>query len=471
MNKTKIIATVGPSTTSLEMITNIIVNGVDAIRINGSYATFDFCDDIIAKVALANEKTGRHVAIILDIPGPLIRVGKLENNLGYYKQGEKIRIYTREIIGDNTKFSIDYENLSNEISVGKTIKGNDGLVEFRVLSKEIDCLVVEVVKEGYLSEGKSINIPDVKLERPFLSPRDIEFINYAHEKRLDFIALSFVNSADDVLDVSDLLIKLGNNHLGLISKIENNFAVEDIDKIIKVSDGIMIARGDLGVEIAIERIPGIQKKIISKCHKSGKISIVATEMLSNMTNFLNPTRAEVSDVANAVLDGADVVMLSGETTIGKYPIETVKMMERIIKAAEVNIDYEYLLNVASSTEDKSVTGSIAFSVASIANKLDCKAIFAPTNSGYTAKKISRFRPSSPIIAISPNEETVRTLALSFGVRPFLISDLKNLDIIIDKSKEFAIRALNLQPKDIILITGGYPFKKVKYTNFMNIEEI
>ena len=233
----------------------------------------------------------------------------------------------------------------------------------------------------------------------------------------------------------------------------------------------MIARGDLGAEIPLERIPGIQKKIISKCHSRGIISIVATELLSNMTNLDRPTRAEVSDIANAVLDGTDAVMLSGETTVGKYPVEALNMMEKIIKAAERDIDYNSVLQKSIQTEKRDVTGTLAYSVAGCALNLQCKAIFTPTMSGYTAKKISRFRPVCPIIAPSPNVGTVKSLALNFGVYPVLIDDLKSLDAIIEKSKKLAQEMLALTTKDNIIITGGYPFKKVKTTNFMKIEEI
>ena len=233
----------------------------------------------------------------------------------------------------------------------------------------------------------------------------------------------------------------------------------------------MIDRGDLGAEIPMERIPGIQKKIISKCHSTGTISIVATELLSTMVNHDRPTRAEVSDIANAVLDGTDAVMLCGETTIGKYPLETLKMMEKIIKAAEKDINYDYMIEQAVKTETIDTTGSLAYSVSSCAEKLDCRAIFAPTMSGYTAKKMSRFRPACPIIAISPNIETVKSLALNFGVYPILINEIKTLDEIIEKSKKIATEFLLLRPNDKIIITGGYPFKTVKHTNFMKIEEI
>ena len=471
MNKTKIIATVGPATASKEMIRHLILNGVDTFRINMSHSDDDFCRNIVRIVNELNAELNSYVAIMIDIKGPIVRIGKIQNNNAFLKKGDKIRVFMDDVLGDCTKFSVDYPNLIKDVPINATLKLDDGLVELTVLDKGSNYLLCEVLKEGNIASHKTMNVLNIKLNRPFLDEKDKKAIMLAHELNADFLALSFVSSSEDVLEVNDLLINMGNDHLQIISKIENNYAVADIDNIIKVSDGIMIARGDLGAEIPLERIPGIQKKIISKCHSRGIISIVATELLSNMTNLDRPTRAEVSDIANAVLDGTDAVMLSGETTVGKYPVEALNMMEKIIKAAERDIDYNSVLQKSIQTEKRDVTGTLAYSVAGCALNLQCKAIFTPTMSGYTAKKISRFRPVCPIIAPSPNVGTVKSLALNFGVYPVLIDDLKSLDAIIEKSKKLAQEMLALTTKDNIIITGGYPFKKVKTTNFMKIEEI
>jgi pyruvate kinase len=306
---------------------------------------------------------------------------------------------------------------------------------------------------------------------PFLSKQDRDDILLAHTLNIDFIALSFVNGHEDVLEVNDMLINMGNDHIGIIAKVENESAFEDIDEIIKVSEGVMVARGDLGVEVPMERVPGIQKAIISKCHVAGKVSIVATEMMTSMEVNVIPTRAEVSDVANAVLDGTDAVMLSNETTNGIYPIETLQMMEKIIAAAEKDVDYLNFMDKAIRTETRDTTGMIAYDVAETSNYLKCKAIFAPTISGYTARKISRFRPNCPIIAVSPSSAAVKSLALHFGVVPVLIGELKSLDRIIEISKKMVKDMIEIEPGDKIVITGGYPFKEVKHTNFMKIEEL
>ena len=471
MNKTKIIATVGPATASKEMIRQLMLNGVDAFRINMSHSDDDFCRNIVRIVNELNIELNTYVAIMIDIKGPIVRIGKVQNNNAFLKKGDKIRVFMDNVLGDCTKFSVDYPNLIKDVPLNATLKIDDGLVELIVLDKGNDYLLCEVLKEGNIASHKTMNVLNIKLNRPFLDEKDKRAIMLAHELNADFLALSFISSSEDVLEVNDLLINMGNDHLQIISKIENDHAVDDIDNIIKVSDGIMIARGDLGAQIPLERIPGIQKKIISKCHSKGIISIVATELLSNMTNLERPTRAEVSDIANAVLDGTDAVMLSGETTVGRYPVEALNMMEKIIKAAERDIDYNSVLQKSIQTEKRDMTGTLAYSVVGCALNLQCKAIFTPTMSGYTAKKISRFRPICPIIAPSPNIGTVKSLALNFGVYPVLIHDLKSLDAIIEESKKIAQDILALTRKDNIIITGGYPFKKVKTTNFMKIEEI
>ena len=259
--------------------------------------------------------------------------------------------------------------------------------------------------------------------------------------------------------------------MSIIAKVQNEQAITNIDEIINASDGVLISRGDLGIEVPMERIPGIQKTIVSKCQDKGKISIVATEMMASMENNLVPTRAEVSDVANAVLDGTDAVMLSGETTIGKYPVETVIAMEKILESAEHDIEYTEFIDKALKTENKDITGLIAHSVTDAALYLKCKAIFAPTMSGYTARKISRFRPYCPIIAASPDIETVKSLQLYFGVYPILINEPKTIDRVMELSKKHIKDKIDINPKDKYIITGGYPFKEVKYTNFMKIEEM
>lgn len=471
MKKTKVIVTIGPASRDIEVLRELMRNGMDVARLNLTHASYEFCEDIIAKIDQLNQELHRNVAIMLDLKGADVTVGTFTGGSAYLNKGDKIRIYMEDLVGDSTKFSVSYPGLINDVKTNTIIKLDDGMIELKVLEKDLHYLLCEVIIGGFIENHKGVNVLDTKLRIPFLSEKDRKDIIFAHEHHVDFLALSFVGNAENVLQINDLLIELGNDHIGLIPKIENESAVEEIDEIIRVSEGVMIARGDLGVELPMERVPGIQKAIINKCHIAGKISIVATELLSSMESAARPTRAEVSDVANAVMDGTDAVMLSGETTIGKYPVSALAMMSKIIESAEEDINYYELMDRAMRTEKQDTTGSIAYSVVECANRLKCKGIVAPTMSGYTARKTSRFRPSCPIIALSPSIDTVKSLTLYYAVYPVLIGDIKSFDKIMTKAREVAYDMLETEPKDRIIMTGGYPFHEVKHTNFMKIEEL
>lgn len=471
MNKTKIIATIGPASKDIETLTKLIDKGVDVVRINLKHADYNFCKDIIKKVNNLNDSLKTSVAVMLDTRGPEVRIGKFIGGSAYLKKDSKIRVYMEEILGDSTKFSVNYAGLIDDVKYDTILKLDDGLIELKVLDKGENYLLCKVINDGLISDNKGLNIPDIHLNLPFLSDKDKEDIKFACKHNVDFLALSFVESVENILEVNDLLINYGNDHMGIIAKVENSRALDEIDEIIKMSEGVMVARGDLGVELPLERVPGIQKNIINKCHLAGKISIVATEMLSSMENVVRPTRAEVSDVANAVLDGADAVMLSGETTIGKYPVETLETMEKIIKSAEQDIAYLDLLDRAVKSESHDVTGILAYNVAETAARLNCKAIITPTVSGYTARKISRFRPKCMVISPTPNKETAKSLMLHFGVYPIISAEIKDFDKIIAHSRKVATDLIDINRGDKIIITGGYPFKEVKHTNFMEIEEL
>ena len=471
MNKTKTIATITSINSSKEMMKSLINNGVDAIRINMNYSSLDFAKEVILKTNEINEELKTQVAVLIELKGPGIRVNHIANNQDFLRKDDKIRIFMNNILVDCTKFSVDYKDLVKDIKINSIIKVNNGNIELQVLEKNYEYVLCKVLKEGIIKTNDSVNVPNLKINRPFLSEEDKQTILFAHKMNVDFIALSFVNSEDDVLEVDDLLINLGNDHLQIISKIENESAITNIDNIIKMSEGIMIDRNNLGAEIELERIPGIQKKILSKCHQKGKIGIVATEFLLNSSANNYPTKAEISDIANAVLDGADAIMLSGLTTISKYPIETLKILERTIRISENDINYDYMMNQAEIKEANDVSENISYSVVTCSNKLECKAIFAPTMSGNTPKTISKFRPNCPIVAISPNVDVVKSLVLNFGVYPVLINELKSLDATIEASQKIAFQFLDLKEKDKIIITGGYPYKKNKGTNFMKVEEL
>ena len=344
MNKTKIIATIGPATDTKEKLKNIVMSGVDVIRINMSHANHAYCKKIIEYVKEINEELKLYVPIMLDLAGPEIRILKLKDNQIELKEGQMIKIYADGRLGSEDELSVNKEELITNVKYNSIIKLDDGKISLQVINKMETYIECKVLIGGILKSGKAINVPDCNLNLPFLSEKDKSDILFASKNNVDFLALSFVRNEEDILEVTDLLIEKKNDHMSIISKIECESAIDEIDEIIRLSDGVMVARGDLGVEIPIERVPGITKLVISKCHTAGKVSIIATDLMSSMENSLEPTRAEVSDVANAVIDGVDAIVLTGETTVGMYPNETVMMMEKIIEsyADEVIEDEEWI---------------------------------------------------------------------------------------------------------------------------------
>lgn len=465
MNKTKIIAKVDNSNNKTEILKELIVNGIDAFCI--SLYDFDhaFCLDAIDKIKKLNEELNMNVAIMLETVGSKVHTNRFYGGMATFKTNDKIRIYMDKTLGDETKFSVDYKDLLKDAKYDSIIKLSNGLVELQVLDKGDNFLLCKVVQGGIVYDNSNVIIPGIKFKNRFLSKVDQDNIKFASDNNVDYIVLSYVSGLDDVLDVNDLLIDLENNHLGIISKIENQFALDEIDDIINISEGIVISREDLGIELPVERIPGIQKSLINKCHLAGKISIIVSDMVRTLEKSL--TKAEVSDIANAVLDGTDALMFNNKN----YSLDLLKATEKVIKAAEEDINYINFLDVTIRSESKDITGNVACSVAEMANRLKCKAIVVPTISGYTARKMSRFRPRCPIIAISTDEKTVRSLAIYFGVCPISIDNLKSLDDIMIQSKKIVYDKMDVIAGDKIIITGGYPFKDVKHTNLIEIEEL
>lgn len=468
INKTKVISTIGPATMEKEQIKKLMINGTDVIRVNMSHADYNFCRNVVEYVNELNKELNLSIALLMDLCGPEVRIGEFINGQAFFRKGDRVRIYMDEVMGDNTKFSVSYPNLLQEVTYNDIISIKNGTMLMEVIEILQDFFVCEVLNDANIESNQNLIVQGKKLKLPYLTNKDETNIAIANKLGFDFISVPFVECSEHVLAVNDILINLHNEHIGIISKIESEDGVNNIDEILRVSDGIMVARGDLGVSVSIERVPGIQKKIIKKCHSAGKVSIVCTELMSSMEHMARPTRAEVSDVANAVLDGTDAIMLSGETTIGKYPIETLKIVEKIINSAEQDIEYIDYLNDTISND---ITNIIAQNVTNAALKLKCCAIIAPTNSGYTARMMSRYRPVCPVIAVSPSEEAVKSLQLHFAVTPVLIEDLKSFDKIMDLSKKITFKLISTKPGDKIIITGGYPFNEVKYTNFMKIEEL
>ena len=470
MNKTKMIATIGPSSYKKDVIREILREGVDVVRINMSHSDFDFAQNVILNVRDLDRELGLSTGIMIDTRGPEIRIGTLEKNKIKLEKGKTIKIVRGPIVGNENIISTSFRDLVSYAKMGEKLLVNDGNVELVVVSKDSDTLVCFINNDGYIKSNCSINIPDADFSIKFLSEFDKETIKFAVQMQADYIALSHVNDQLDVLDVNDLLIELNDDHIQIISKIENKNAIDEIKSILKVSDGVMIARGDLGIEVQIEKIPSIQKKIANAAKEAEKICVVATEMLSTMQENPRPTRAEVSDVANAVLDGTDAVMLSSETAIGKYPIETVKTMNKIIDEIENEINYNDLLLEYSRKDKIDISMAIAYSTVDSANRVKASAIVCSTLSGNTAKKISHYRPGCPVIAISPDEKTVRGLSINYGIIPMNAPVVTSTDEIVQISVEAAKKALNLTQGKIV-IAGSFPLKKISYTNFMKIEEI
>ena len=467
MKKTKIICSIGPASVNYDVMRQMVLAGMNVARINFSHATLEERRQVEETVARVNADLGTNVAILYDTKGPDFRTGVMAEGGVKLEEGEIIRIVKKDVLGTEESFTVNFKNVLKEINVGDNILLEDGLMKLQVIDKEEDDLVCKIIAGGLLKSKKGINVPGVDLNIEFLSPEDIADIVYACEKDGDFLALSFVNSKDNILAVREIL-KQHNSNMKIISKVESGIALQNIDEIIEYSDGIMVARGDLGVEIPCEEIPIAQKEIIRKCREQGKACIVATEMLASMYTSSRPTRAEVTDIANAVLDGCDTVMLSGETTVGKYPVDAVRYMAKICENTENHIDYDLDRREANCD----VTGAIAHSVVEVSNSLKAKLIVTPTMSGYTARKISNLKPRCLVLATCPNEKVAKSLALNWGVYTKVTKVYGSTDEVVMDSKAKAMDFMDLKEKDIIVITGGLPNDvEERTTNLMKVEQI
>lgn len=469
MKKTKIICSIGPASCNPDVMEKMVLAGMNVARINCSHATTEEKVGVVEAVHEVTKRTGIHVGILYDTKGPEFRNGMLENGEINLVEGKTIRVVKEDVLGNEERFSVNHPKAIDSLGIGNIILLENGLMKIEVISKEEDGVTCKIINGGVLGNKKSLNAPGVKLDIPFISEADREDLIYACHHEADFVALSFVNTKEDVLAAREIFKAEGREDIKVISKIESMQGIENLDAIIEVSDGIMVARGDLGVEVPMQMLPIYQKLMIQKCREQGKFCIVATEMLESMKKSARPTRAEVSDVANAVLDGTDAVMLSGETTVGKYPVEVVKNMADICENAENYYDYDYEF---ASERKVDVTETIARSVVDCAKSLDVKAIVAATMSGYSARRISNLKPATTIIAACPTEAVARSLALNWGVYPVLTPVYNSTDEVVTDSKEKATKFMNLEKEDVIVITGGFPNNtEVKTTNFLKIEEI
>ncbi len=468
MKKTKIIGTVGPASEKYEILKQMVQNGLNCIRINMSHAYYEECINRINTVRNVSEELTSHIGILIDTKGPELRTGDFRNGEVTLTKDSIVYVTSEEILGDENKFTIRYPNLTKDLKKGSTILLNNGLVKLSVIEISKNDVKCVVENTGTIKNKRSVNLPGIKLSIPFLSEKDREDINFAIKNDVDFIALSFVSGKEDVLGVREILKEHNNGHIQLISKIENQMAVDNVKEILRVSDGIMVARGDLGVEVPMEQLPSIQKNLVQVANECGKICIVATEMLASMEFSPRPTRAEVSDVSNAIIEGTDAIMLSGETASGSFPVEAVSIMSKIAEETEQRLKKEKL---KLYDDEHSVTKVIASSVVDASLKLECKNIVACTTSGYTARAISKYRPNCMIIATSQNEKTVRSLVLNYGIYPVLVPNFSNTDDIVNNAIEVSKETCLLTKGDTIIITGGFPNKQIRHTNFMKIEQI
>lgn len=449
MNKTKIVCSIGPASCKVETIEQMIDAGMSVARFNMSHGTHDSHKTMIDAVKTARENKGASVGILIDTKGPEIRVKQFEKGKVVLKDNDTFVLTSKDVAGTAEKVSITYKNLPKIIKKDAKILLNDGNIELKVTkttATEITCLVVH---GGELSNNKSINIPGIKTDMPYLSETDKADIAFAKEMDADFIAISFVNCAEDVQDVRNYLKEIKFTNVQIISKIESEEGVKNFDKILKLSDGIMVARGDLGVEIDFVKIPILQKEFISKCNQAGKIVITATQMLESMIQNARPTRAEISDVANAVFDGSTCIMLSGETASGNFPVETIKTMKRIALESE---SYQPCPHKTIKTHDTSK--SLGYAVYSLAKTEDVNAIVAVTRTGITAENISRFRPNVPIIACTPNKKTFHKMSIMYGVVPVMDKLYKDINQLNNSSFEKALATNIVKKNDKVVLVSG-----------------
>lgn len=469
MRKTKIVCTIGPASESEEMLEKLMNAGMNVARLNfshGSHEEYKARIDTIRKVAKRLNKT---IGLLLDTKGPEIRTHNMKDGLIVLEKGKEVIVSMNEVEGTPEKFSVTYENLINDVNIGSYILLDDGLVELQVkeINKDKGEVKCDILNTGELKNKKGVNLPGVKVNLPGITDKDADDIRFGIKENVDFIAASFVRRPSDVLDIRQILEE-EKAEITIFPKIENQEGIDNIEEILEVSDGLMVARGDMGVEIPPESVPMVQKDLIRKCNKLGKPVITATQMLDSMQRNPRATRAEASDVANAIYDGTDAVMLSGETAAGQYPEEAVKTMRNIAVSAEAAQDYKKLLSDRTKLVETSLVNAIGVSVAHTALNLNVKAIVAATESGSTARTISKYRPHSDIIAVTPSEKTARQCAIVWGVNPVVKEGRKTTDALLNNAVATAVETGRVSNGDLIIITAGVPTGEKGTTNMMKI---
>ena len=476
MRKTKIICTLGPSTDQEGVLRELVANGMNVARFNFSHGSHEEHLGRFEKLKAIREELGKPVAALLDTKGPEIRLKDFKNGTEMLEAGQTFTLTTREVEGTKEICSITYKDLPQDVQPGGTIMLDDGLIKLQIVTVNDTDIVCKVLNNGKIKNKKGVNVPGVHLSMPYMSQRDRDDIIFGAQQGFDFIAASFVRTAQDVYDIRNLLNEYDSD-IRIIAKIENREGVNNIDSILAAADAVMVARGDLGVEIDFTELPGIQKNIIERSFSFGKPIVTATQMLDSMIVNPRPTRAEISDVANAIYDGTSAIMLSGETSVGKYPVETVRTMSRIAENAEKTIHYDRRRVTRLEFQNMNVDGdmktlAISHATCSTSADLGVKGIVAFTESGSTARAVSTYRPGAPIIAATPSEKTFNRLTMSWGVKPILVEKRPQSGTeLYHLSEKAAVTALDLRVGDVITITAGMPVGEVYYTNTLRVHEL
>ncbi|MDN5314405.1 MAG: pyruvate kinase [Clostridiales bacterium] len=471
MKKTKIVCTMGPALEDDGLLRELMLSGMNVARLNFSHGDHEEHLGRVERIKALRSELDVPLALLLDTKGPEIRTGNFAGGRIELSEGSVVTLLPGNDIGDEKTIYVSYHDFYQDIDVGSPILIDDGLVELEVMSIDDSQVKCRVLNGGPVSNHKSINLPGAKTNLPALTSKDIEDIRFAIEHDFDFIAASFVRKAADVLEIKKILEKYDGESIHIIAKIENREGISNFDEILKVADGIMVARGDLGVEIPMQEVPTVQKALIEKCYKIGKPCITATQMLDSMMRNPRPTRAEVSDVANAILDGTSAIMLSGETAAGKYPLESLKMMVSIAEQTEKSIDYWGEFIKSRYEMVSSVTNAISHATCMTAMDLKASAIVAVTHSGRTARLISRFRPECPIIATTVSPMSYRQLALSWGVYPYLVEEVHTTDAMFELGMSKALESGRVKNGDVVVITGGTPIGMSGTTNTLKVQNI
>jgi pyruvate kinase len=470
MKKTKIVATIGPATESKEMLEKLLGEGMDVMRLNFSHGDFAEHGRRVANLRKASKKIGKHVAIIQDLGGPKIRLGEFYKDRVLLKQGDSIIITTDNIVGDEGRVSINYKQFPKEVKVGDKIMLDDGKKKLEVIKIKEDHVSCRILIGGETKGRRGVNLPDSELSVSSLTEKDKEDLKFGIKNKVDFIALSFVRKPEDILELREIL-KKAKSKARIIAKIETPQAVSNIDEILKLAHGIMVARGDLAIEIPTEKVPMIQKMLIRKANNAGKTVITATQMLESMIKSPVPTRAEVSDIANAILDGTDAIMLSEETTLGDHPIEAVKVMTRVAKEVERDHHLEREAIDRHMKGEMEITDSITSSVVKTAHDVGAKIIVALTETGYTARMVARHRPIPPILCFSPNQTTCNELSLSYGCRSVKVPIYDDLKKVFPEIRKYCLSKKITTKGDRAVIVAGMPFHKTGSTNMLIVETI